>query len=70
MDRIAGTPAQSQAPRTRWGGKVTLGGREFATAAELEEALEAAVEDAGATRWRLTRRGWELAAAFEREAGR
>ncbi len=70
MNRIPSTRAQEAVPRTRWGGAVSFRGQTFATVAALEEALEAAVEDAGATRWRLTRKGWEAVAQLQREAGR
>lgn len=63
-------PSQGPVPRTRYGGAVTLGGREFATAAELEEELTAAVQAAGTYRVTLTEKGRQLAAALAAEAGR
>lgn len=67
------TPAQAQerAPRTRYGGALLFRGQMFATAAELEEALAAAVQDAGVYRVKLTEKGRALAAELAAErAGR
>ncbi len=50
MNRIPGTQAQAQAPRTRLGGKVTLRGREYRSHAELEEALVEATHQAARDR--------------------
>lgn len=69
MQRIPSTRAQETAPRTRLGGPVSFRGQTYATTAELEEALAGAVEHAGATRWRLTRQGWEAAAQLQAARG-
>ncbi len=65
-----GTPAQEAAPRTSLGGPITLQGKQYATTAELEEALAGAVQDAGVYSVRLTPKGEQLAAQLAAEARR
>jgi len=47
-------PARRTAPQTRLGGTIAFRGVEYATEAELEQALAEAV---GAAGWKLTPRG-------------